>query len=135
MAGGIAEEIIFGKQNASIGRSNDREEATMLAIDYVRKYGFDEEFQAVYNLDIYPYRMDLEVTDIDVEKMITRLVGETKEVLSQHIDLLKKLSTTLSLKGSMEAKEVTLIAQEYKLIVQVKEEGYLHIANYNSKIN
>ncbi len=135
LAGGIAEEIIFGKQNASIGRSNDREEATMLAIDYVRKYGFDEEFQAVYNLDIYPYRMDLEVTDIDVEKMITRLVGETKEVLSQHIDLLKKLSTTLSLKGSMEAKEVTLIAQEYKLIVQVKEEGYLHIANYNSKIN
>ena len=134
LAGGIAEEIIFGKLNASIGRSNDREEATMLAIDYVRKYGFDEEFQAVYNLDIYPYRMDLEVTDIDVEKMISRLVGETKEVLSQHIELLKDLSTVLCVKGSMEAKEVAQIAKDHKLNVSVKEEGYLHIANYSNKL-
>ncbi len=135
LAGGIAEEIIFGKQNASIGRSNDREEATMLAIDFVRKYGFDEEFQAVYNLDIYPYRMDLEVTDTDVEKMIARLVGETKEILSQHIELLKNLSTSLCIKGSMEGIEVSKIAQMHKLDVLVKEEGYLHIANYKARLS
>jgi len=39
LAGGIAEEIIFGADRASTGRSNDREEATTLAIEFVRRFG------------------------------------------------------------------------------------------------
>ena len=134
LAGGIAEEIIFGKAHASIGRSHDREQATILAIEFVRKYGFDEEFQSVYNIEQYPYRMDIAVTDTDVEKMISRLVSETKELLSQHYTLLKALSKELCEKGSMEAKEMAAIAATYNLAVEVKEEGYLHIGNYKQKL-
>ncbi len=134
LAGGIAEEIIFGKAHASIGRSHDREQATILAIEFVRKYGFDEEFQSVYNIEQYPYRMDIAVTDTDVEKMISRLVSETKELLSQHYTLLKALSKELCDKGSMEAKEMAAIAATYNLAVEVKEEGYLHIGNYKQKL-
>ena len=134
LAGGIAEEIIFGKQDASIGRSHDREQATVLAIDYVRKYGFDDEFQSVYNIDSYPYRMDLTITDIDVEKMTARLVSETKELLSQHHELLRDLSIELCLKGSMDGKEVAAVAKRHKLNVLVKEEGYLHITDYRKKL-
>ena len=135
LAGGIAEEIIFGKQDASIGRSHDREQATVLAIDYVRKYGFDDEFQSVYNIDSYPYRMDSNITDIDVEKMTARLVSETKELLSQHHELLRDLSIELCLKGSMDGKEVAAVAKRHKLNVLVKEEGYLHITGYKKKLN
>ena len=46
LAGGIAEEIVFGPDNATTGRSRDREQATMLTLDFVRKHGFDREFQA-----------------------------------------------------------------------------------------
>ena len=134
LAGGIAEEVVFGKQFASVGRWHDREQATVLAIDYVRKYGFDDEFQSVYNLDSYPYKMDLTVTDIDVEKMIARLVGETKEALSQHHDLLRDLSIELCLKGSMDGQEVAAVAKRHKLNVLVKEEGYLHITDYKNKL-
>jgi Peptidase family M41/ATPase family associated with various cellular activities (AAA) len=130
LAGGIAEEIIFGKLQASIGRSNDRENVTMLAIDFVRKYGFDEEFQAMYTLEGVPYSMDRTVTDTDIEKMIARLVGETKELLSKHNDLLKALSIELCIKGSMTAKEMAVISKQYGLPVLVKEEGYLHISDY-----
>ena len=135
LAGGIAEELIFGKQDASIGRSHDREQATVLAIDYVRKYGFDDEFQSVYNIDSYPYRMDSNITDIDVEKMTARLVSETKELLSQHHELLRDLSIELCLKGSMDGKEVAAVAKRHKLNVLVKEEGYLHITGYKKKLN
>jgi hypothetical protein len=134
LAGGVAEELIFGKQDASIGRWHDREQATMLAIEYVRKYGFDDEFQAVYSIDSYPYKMDMRITDIDVEKMISRLVSETKEILSQNNALLRDLSIELCLKGSMEAKEVAAVAKRHKLSVLVKEEGYLHIADYKGKL-
>jgi hypothetical protein len=135
LAGGIAEEVIFGKNNASVGRSHDREQVTVLAIDYVRKYGFDDEFQSVYNMENYPYRMDQYITDTDVEKMTARLVGETKEMLSQHHALLKEMSIELCIKGSMEAKEVAEMGKKHGLNVLVKEEGFLSIGGYNSLLN
>jgi hypothetical protein len=135
LAGGIAEEIVFGKQNASIGRSHDREQVTVLAIDFVRKFGFDEEFQAMYTLESIPYTMDKSVTDTDIEKMIARLVSETKELLSNQSVLLKALSIELCVKGSMTAKEMASIAKSHGLPVLVKEEGYLHIGDYKKKLN
>jgi Peptidase family M41/ATPase family associated with various cellular activities (AAA) len=134
LAGGIAEEVVFGKNNASVGRSNDREHVTILAIDYVRKYGFDDEFQSVYNIENYSHRMDQSVTDTDVEKMTARLVGETKELLSQHHALLKELSIELCLRGNMDAKEVAAMGKKHGLSVLVKEEGFLNIVGYNAKL-
>jgi Peptidase family M41/ATPase family associated with various cellular activities (AAA) len=133
LAGGLAEELIFGKYNASIGRSHDREMATSLTIDYVRKYGFDDEFQATYTLD-YAYMMDKTTTDVDVEKMIARLVGDTKELLSKHKGLLQGLSRELAVKGTMEAKEMAAIAKQFGLPISIKEEGYLHIENYSKML-
>ncbi len=134
LAGGIAEEVIFGKALASIGRSADREQASVLVMEYIRKYGFDDEFQANYSMDFYPNRMDMHITDMDVEKMMTRLVSETKELLTNNLILLKELSKVLCDKGSLEAKEVARIAGSHNLKALVKEEGYLHIAEYYKKI-
>jgi hypothetical protein len=133
LAGGLAEEIVFGKPFASIGRSHDREQATILAIDYIRKYGFDDEFQANYTLE-GAYILDRKVTDMDIEKMITHLVSDTKEILGLHRELLRDLSIELCIKGSLEAKELAQFARKYKLNAAVKEEGFLHIADYNKKL-
>lgn len=135
LAGGIAEEIIFGEKNASIGRSHDREQATTLAIDYVRKYGFEEDYQATYNLEDYPHRMQQDITDGKIEKLMQELAKKTKEDLLTHVELLKNMSKFLSEKGSMEPKEIYDIAQKHKLEVSIKEEGYLHIAEYHKMLN
>jgi hypothetical protein len=129
LAGGLAEEIVFGKAHASIGRGNDREQATSYVIDYIRKYGFDDEFQANYTLE-YGYIMDKFTTDTDIEKMITRLVGETQELLLLHKPLLQTLSLRLAAKGSLDAEEVVAVAGEHGLSVTAKEEGYLKISGY-----
>ncbi len=133
LAGGIAEEMIFGKQNASVGRSHDREQVTILALDYVRRYGFDEEFQANYTLE-FAYAMDKTATDIDVEKMVSRMVSETKELLSEHKALLHALSLALHQKGSLEAKETAAIAAQFGITAAVKEEGYLYINGYEETL-
>lgn len=135
LAGGIAEEIIFGDMNASIGRSHDREQATTLAIDYIRKYGFEENYQATYNLEDYPHRMQQHITDDKIEKLMQELVKKTREDLILHLDLLKSLSKILSEKGSMSPKEIYDIAVKHTLKVSIKEEGYLHINEYHNLLN
>lgn len=135
LAGGMAEEVIFGEENASIGRSDDREKATKLAVDYVRKYGFDDEFQSVYTMEEYAYTLNKNQTDLDIEKMISRLLSQTKELLIQNKDMLRDLSILLSDKGSLEATDMIAIAKKHGVTVKKKEEGYLHIANYDSLMN
>ena len=121
---------------ASIGRSNDREHATMLVIDYIRRYGFDDEFQATYTISDDPaYLMDKSATDTDVEKMITRLVFETQEILSSNQNLLRELSLTLSSAGSLEAKAVAEIAAKHNVNAKVCEEGFLSIPPYQNFLN
>jgi Peptidase family M41/ATPase family associated with various cellular activities (AAA) len=134
LAGGIAEEVVFGKSLASVGRSHDRQQATVLAIDYIRKYGFDEKFQANYLLDD-GYAMDKSTTDLDIEQMIARLVSETQDILSLHKTLLYSISLKLAAAGSLEAIEVAAIASEYGIITGVQAEGYLQIPGYEKILN
>jgi Peptidase family M41 len=130
LAGGLAEEAIFGDNLASVGRIHDREQATKISIDYIRRYGFDEEFQANYTLE-YGHSMEMKATDIDVEKMITRLVSETRELLSSHKSLLQELSVKLAATGNLTAAEVAAIGIKYGVPAVVKAEGFLEIPEYD----
>ncbi|KXJ40616.1 MAG: peptidase M41 [Methylothermaceae bacteria B42] len=133
LAGGAAEELIFGHGNASGGRLSDHEQATKLAMDYVRRYGFDEEFHANYALT-HEYAMDMTVTDTDIEKMLTRLKSEAQKILSENEDLLLDLSRTLVTKGVLHAEEVAAIAAEHGLKLEVKPEGYIYTPGYASRL-
>jgi Peptidase family M41/ATPase family associated with various cellular activities (AAA) len=133
LAGGIAEEIVFGKDNASVGRSSDRTEATILAIDFVRRHGFDSEFQANYTLDA-AYSLDKDITDTDIEKMITQLVSETQQLLSDNKNLLIAISKDLMKKGTLEATEVATIAKAFGFNIVVEDEDYMEIPKYAQKL-
>jgi cell division protease FtsH len=134
LAGGIAEELLFGKDNASVGRRNDREEATKLAVEFVRRYGFDDEFQSVWNLDLPSAEMKHSITDAKIEKLMVRMVGETQELLASNMPLLKDLSRALLKSGSMEATQMVEIAVKHSMAVEVREEGYKHIVGYGAML-
>lgn len=130
LAGGIAEEIIFGTDKASTGRSNDREEATTLAIEFVRRFGFDERFQSVVNLQASHLTMDTKATDAVVESMMVDLVKETRAILTRHLPFLKELSKQLTAEGIIDAPEMLSMAQAHGMEVEVREEGYLNVDDY-----
>ncbi len=135
LAGGIAEEIIFGPDKASTGRSNDREEATTLAIEFVRRFGFNERFQSVVNLQASHLTMDTKDTDAVVENMMVDLVRETHDILAQHLPLLKALSKELAAQGIVEAPAMATMAKEYGMEVEVREEGYLNVDEYHDLLH
>jgi hypothetical protein len=130
LAGGLAEELVFGLAHASVGRSADREQATMLLLDYIRRYGFDEEFQASYVLDGPAYGLRSEATDLDAEKLMARLVAETKELLGKYQPLLMSLSERLLLSGELGGAEVAKVAQAFNITCDVKPEGFQLIPTY-----
>lgn len=134
LAGGIAEEIVFGEENASVGRSHDREQASVLAIEYIRRYGFDEDFQVTYNMEDYPHRMQQVVTDAKIEQLMKSLAKETRELLLKNIDFLKTLSIELAKKGTMLPDEIAKVANLAGVKAEIKEEGHLHIADYHKKL-
>ena len=131
LAGGIAEEIIFGKDRATVGRENDREEATKLAMGYIRRYGFHEDFQAYYTSEPGA-SMDLDVTDSAIEKLMRKMSKETTELLKNHRPFLEELAQELLTQGSLTSAQIAEVAEKNKVEVQVKEEGYLHIENYEN---
>lgn len=133
LAGGLAEEMIFGANNASIGRVHDREQATIIVGDFIRRLGFDEEFQATYTME-YGYAMNKYNTDDDVEKMMVRLVNDTKQLLYENKPFLKDLSIELCQKGSLNAEEMAEVATKHKINVLVREEGHLHIHEYHKDL-
>ncbi|MBL7827920.1 MAG: AAA family ATPase [Saprospiraceae bacterium] len=133
LAGGIAEELIFGENNATVGRLNDRENVSILAMDFIRRYGFDERYQANYTLE-YGHAMDKFNTDKDVETMVATMVVETRDLLNKHLDFLVALSKKLYESGNMEAKDVAEVAAVFGLNALIKAEGYLHTPDYLKSI-
>lgn len=131
LAGGLAEEVVFGADNATIGRSHDREQATRLAMDYIRGYGFNEQYQASYLLPDDEYAMDRKVTDAAIEGMITDLVQRTRQMLLDNQSFLLHLTNALATSGSLGPAEVAEIAIQHHLRADVREEGYLHLPDYS----
>jgi hypothetical protein len=134
LAGGLAEDIVFGENLASVGRGNDWEKLTSLAIDYIRKYGFGEYYQANYAMEQYAYQMDKHITDKSVEDLIVGLTEKTKELLIEHKPLLVELSKELSLHGSLSPMQVQKIGNKYNITTKIAEEGFLIIDDYDSRI-
>ena len=130
LAGGAAEELIFGEEHASAGRSDDRKRATALAADYVRRYGFDPDFQAAYGLRDERHRLDSDPTDARIEALMAELGLAAQKLLEEHLPLLHALSLELGERGSLETKAVAALAAEHGVEVSVRPEGYLHIYGY-----
>jgi cell division protease FtsH len=131
LAGGLAEDLVFGEGNASIGRGNDREQVTMTVVDIVRRYGFDPEFQANYVLE-GPATMDRNVTDPDIEKMIARLAAETRELLRDHQKALVDLAGTVRVRGALPSGEIAALLRRHGLTVDVQPEGHLLVGPYEA---
>ena len=134
LAGGEAEELVFGPGSACAGRVSDHEQATKLAMDYVRRYGFDDEFNANYSLT-HEYTMDQSVTDTDIEKMLTRLKTEVQKLLAEHEDLLLALSRRLTQQGLLDAEQVAATAAEHGLNLAIKPEGFVFTPDYMELLN
>ena len=133
LAGGLAEELIFGAEHATVGRNHDRETLTRDIIDFVRRYGFDPQFQANYMLD-QGYAMDRRITEPTIELMVSRLADETRQLLAGHSTLIAALAVRLAGQGSLTATEVAEVMRHHGVDVEVMAEGHEWVPRYSDAL-
>ena len=117
LGGRVAEELIMG--DISTGASNDIERATKMARSMVTKYGMSEKLGTImYGSDNNEVFLGMDygrtkdyseataaAIDQEVYDIITNAYAEAKRLLTEHMDLLHKLSQYLIVNEKIDAPE------------------------------
>ena len=94
MAGRVSEEIFFGDENITSGAQNDIEKATSLAIDYISKYGMNDNTFINYHLLSDKLRIPLTSVEESVKKLTAEIYEEVFKLVEQnkeHVENIAKL--------------------------------------------
>ena len=107
MAGRIAEEMIFGKDNITAGASSDIEQATKIANAMIRLYGMSNKVGRVKYDDTRHLSEDKKsIIDSEITKIIEDGCTKAQEVLIKYKDKFELLTQELLKKETLFADEV-----------------------------
>lgn len=111
LAGRVAEEIFFGEDNITIGAQNDIEKITSLAIDFVAKYGMDDENSFV-NLCILSEKLNINNDSVKkiVNKLINNIYIDVKDIIENNKENIDKLAKLLTEKEVLSGEDLDKIA-------------------------
>ena len=132
MGGRVAEELIF--QHTTTGAGNDIERATELARKMVCEWGMSErlgplafgkkEEQIFLGREIAQHKDYSEKTAIEIDEEITSIVTQcyerSKKLLSENIDILKRLAETLLEKEVLDGDQIDRIVKGLPLAEKEK---------------
>lgn len=104
LAGRAAEELAFGKENITTGASNDIEKVSKIMLDYINKYGMDEEFGIFNSLSIDSYNIN-HLLDICRDK-VNLLYEQTLHELQQNFNILSMIANTLLEKETLNGYDI-----------------------------
>ncbi len=120
--GRIAEEIIYGKENISIGASNDIKIASSIARNMVTKWGFSKKvgpllwidnneninnYSNIENVFISNYMS--KIIDKEISKIVKKNYLRAKKILFKNINLLHKMKKKLIKYETLNKKDIKKI--------------------------
>lgn len=96
MAGRVAEEIFFGRDNITIGAQNDIEKTTSLAVDYIAKYGMDDD-TAFVNLGVLAEKLSIPLTSVEqsVKKLTAEIYEQVVNIIDSNKDKVERIAKLL----------------------------------------
>jgi len=96
LAGRVSEEIFFGRDYVTIGAQNDIEKSTSLAIDFIAKYGMDDDTGFV-NSSILADKLNIPLTSVEksVKKLIDELYTEVMHIIENNKEKVDSIANLL----------------------------------------
>jgi len=115
LAGRVAEEIVFGKENVSGGASADLDRATSLASHLIRVYGMGDRLS---RMDIITghhainHNLDIDATNEQIEMVLQKQKKEVESMLRNKMGLLRDMTNYLiKFEKISDNKFITLCAE------------------------
>ena len=112
LGGRASEEVILNK--VTTGASNDLEKATYLVRAMITKYGFSKELGLVVIDDNDAFMR--EKINVIVKTKLNEIYEETKNIISEHKDLLIKIRDELLEKEELNGEEIEEIINSYNKV-------------------
>lgn len=107
LAGRVAEELIFGAEEITTGASNDIQKASQMIIDYLDKYGMDEEM-GLFSMEVLEEGHDKELIQ-KCRSLMNSLYKETKELIEANLTMLENITVELLEKESLSGQDIERI--------------------------
>ncbi|MDF2474494.1 MAG: ATP-dependent metalloprotease FtsH, partial [Anaerocolumna sp.] len=109
LAGRAAEELIFGEGEITTGASNDIQKASALIIDYINKYGMDNDM-GLFHMESLQETGNPQLISKCRDHM-NQLYEDTKRLLESNIEALKEITSELLEKESLNGEDIELICK------------------------
>ncbi|BGP06011.1 i-AAA protease yme1 [Rhodotorula toruloides] len=110
MGGRVAEELIYGKENVTDGASSDISNATQIASNMVRRFGFSEAIGPVAHMNDSdqpsPSEETQKLIDGEIKGLIEKAQDRAREVLTAKKDELERLARALVEYETLDSAEV-----------------------------
>lgn len=110
LAGRAAEELIFGADEITTGASNDIQKASVMMVDYLNKYGMDEEM-GLFSTAVLEDNYDTDFLNKCRSQMNT-LYESTRTLITENKELLEDITKTLLEKESLSGDDIDKICNK-----------------------
>lgn len=107
LAGRVAEELIFGTEEVTTGASNDIQKASQLIVDYINKFGMDEEM-GLFSMEVLGDGHDNQLIT-KCRNQMKELYDETRKLVQTNLVLLENITQELLTKESLSGQDIERI--------------------------
>lgn len=107
LGGRIAEELNFGKDEITTGASNDIQKASSMLVDYIDKYGMDQDM-GLFSTAVLTDGYDSELVN-KCRNLMNLLYDETKKLIEDNQELLKQIAEELLEKETLNGNDIDQI--------------------------
>lgn len=107
LGGRAAEELIFGEEEITTGASNDIQKASSILVDYINKYGMDQDM-GLFSTSVLLDGYDRELVS-KCRNQMNILYDETGKLLEANSGLLEQITTELLEKESLNSDDIDRI--------------------------
>jgi len=104
LAGRASEELVFGPGEITTGASNDIEKASALMVDYINKYGMDDEF-GLFNCNVLDAAGSASLPDL-CRKRLKEEYANTKMLLEENQNTLCQIACALLEKETLRGEDI-----------------------------
>jgi cell division protease FtsH len=113
LGGRVAEEIIFGEENATTGATMDLERVQMIARKMVTNFGFSGDKLGHLSWPAHSNKFDIiyseqtaHLIDTEIKRLANEAYIRTKNILIQNLDALHKIANALVERETLTAEDV-----------------------------